>query len=186
MRFWRVWPRSSAVLDLASGRSPIYFRAFRSRLNRAFSCRAFRATRRVPFIGPRYTTGTSTHQSPTGACRAGGPPIRGIMLTTSLRGPGDRRKPGTTSPADRNGQSKVIRLRQVRGDSHDRREVRYRVRGRQHQGTPREVRSAHQRANPMRFLREGPWNQLVQPCRQGVLFPLFPRSVLDSLPECPG
>lgn len=30
----------------------IYFRAFRSRANLAFSCRAFRAIRRLPFIGP--------------------------------------------------------------------------------------------------------------------------------------
>ncbi len=36
------------------------------------------------------------------------------------------------------------------------------------------------------FCGKALWSQLVQPCRQGVLFPLLPRSVLDPPPECPG
>ena len=50
--YGRVSAQSSVALDPAIGCCPIYFRAFRSRVNRAFSCRAFRAIRRVPFIGP--------------------------------------------------------------------------------------------------------------------------------------
>ena len=70
-------------------------------------------------------------------------------------------------------------------DRYGRKKVRYRVRGRQHQGTPRAVRSAHQRAHELRYLRETPGN-VVQPCGQGVLLPLFPRSLLDSLSKRPG
>ena len=46
--FPRAEGGTAAARGQAPGRYPIYFRAFRSRVNRAFSCRAFRASRRVP------------------------------------------------------------------------------------------------------------------------------------------